>query len=63
MRLDISAQLLSISRSLLNHQVKNKTKHKTTVAKQEMKIKKNCQGEIKTVATPQRIHEILEQVI
>lgn len=38
-----------------------KTKKQTkTAAKQEIKIKKNCQEEIKTVATPQRIHEVLE---
>lgn len=36
---------------------------KKTAAKQEIKIKKNCQEEIKTVAIPQRIHEVLERTI
>lgn len=64
MELEIPAQLLSVAFFLLNHQMlKKKKTQKNPATQQDMNIKKNCQEEIKSVAAPQRIHEVLEQTL
>lgn len=66
MALKVSAQVLSLAFSLINHEISYTNKHnnynskeKKTTARQKIKIKKNFLEEIKTIATPKRIHDVI----